>query len=85
MPRLESSRIVCVEWLDDQAANLYSLFGTYLVLRIASYTAAASAISYFRRHTMPKIPNSYFQILAGMEEDPCCVSLLTTITPQRAG
>ena len=44
---------------------LYTLFGTDLP-RIASYTAAASAISYFRRHTVLKIPNSYFQMLADM-------------------
>ena len=42
-------------------------FGTDLP-RIASYhyPDAASVISYFRRHTVLKIPNSYFQMLAGM-------------------
>ena len=37
VPRFESSRIACVEWLHDWAANLYSLFGTDS-LRIASYS-----------------------------------------------
>ena len=66
VPRFESSGIACVEWLHDRAANLYSLFGTDLIQRIASYTEAANTISYFRRHTVLKIPNSYFQMLAGM-------------------
>ena len=65
VPRFDSSRIVCFEWLHERAANLYSLFGTDLP-GIPSYTAAASAISYFRRHIMLKIPHSYFQMLAGM-------------------
>ena len=65
MLRFESSRIACVEWLHDRVANFYLLFGTDLP-RIASYTAAAGSISYFRRHTVLKIPNSYFQMLTGM-------------------
>ena len=72
MPRCESSCIACVEGLHNWAANLYSLFCTDLP-RIASYTAAEMCerllrvqISYFRRHTVLKILNSHFQMLAGM-------------------
>ena len=57
--------IICVEWLHDRAANLYLLFGTDLP-RNVSHTAAASAISYFRGHTVLKILNIYFQMLAGI-------------------
>ena len=55
-----SSGHACIEWLHDRAANLYSLFGTDL-LCIASYAAAASPISFFRRHTVLKIPNFFSQ------------------------
>ena len=37
---------MCIEWLHDRAVNFYSLFVSDLP-HIASYTAAASAISYF--------------------------------------
>lgn len=56
---------LCVEWLLDWVANLYLLFDTDWP-RIASYTAAASSISYFRRHTVLNTPNSYFQMFSGM-------------------
>ena len=72
MPRCESSRIACVEGLYDWAANLYSAFlhrfTAYCQLhcRCMCERLLRVQISYFRRHTVLKILNSHFQMLAGM-------------------